>query len=476
MIRECIKREIKFQEHGKQKVVGKFEGEIITSEAGVLLLRELEKKSQIVSRFANCFTDHRDARYIEHKVGELIGQRVYGLVLGYEDLNDHEELRVDPLLAMLVGKEDLTGKDRKQADDQGKAMAGKSTLNRLELYSDDPSKNGRYKKISSDAQAIDNLLVTYYLEQEKAVPQWIVLDLDVTDDLIHGKQEGRFFHGYYGNYCYLPLYIFAGDYLLCARLREANQDASAGSLVEVARICQQIRARWPQVKIILRADSGFAREELMAWCESCQDIYYLFGLAKNARLIDEIKIELEQAKQMYEISKAPARVFKDFTYRTLDSWTCERRVVAKAEHMEKGANPRFIVSSLPSQLIAAQSLYQDHYCARGEMENKIKEQKLDLCSDRTSTHWMKANQLRLYFSSIAYVVLNLLRQVGLKDTPLQFSHCASIREKLLKIGAQVTISARRIFVNFSAAYHFQLLFAQVLFNLSHFFIPVSNSV
>jgi hypothetical protein len=468
MTSEFSGRRYEFQGHGKQKVIGEFDGGTITSDAGALLLRELEKRSQTLKKFSECFTDYRDARYIEHTVEELIGQRVYAIILGYEDLNDHDELRLDPFLATLVGKPDPTGNSRKQASDQGKAMAGKSTLNRLELFSDDPVKNGRYKKISANADAIDKLFVQHFLHQyqQKGEPQWIVLDLDVTDDLIYGHQEGRFYHGYYKGYCYLPLYIFCSDYLLCARLREANVDASAGSLNEIIRICAQIRESWPQVKIVFRADSSFAREEIMAWCESQPDIYYLFGLAKNSRLVAEIKQELEQAKAEYESTNSAARVYKDFTYSTLDSWSCTRRVVGKAEHLEKGSNPRFIVTSLPSSLIEAKSLYEDHYCARGDMENRIKEQKIDLFSDRTSTQMMKSNQLRLYFSSCAYLILNQFRHTALKDTQLASAHCQTIRLKLLKIGAKVTLSLRTIRISLSSSYPYQLLFSQAFANLT----------
>ena len=466
MTPECTKKKYEFQEHGKTKIIGEFDGGTITSDGGVLLLRELEMASQVLKNFAGCFVDYRNAEYIEHKVEELIKQRVYGIILGYEDLIDHDELRLDPLIAVLVGKSDPTGMDRKQLQDQGKALAGKSTLNRLELRSDDPKKDGRYKKIGANSQEIDKLMVQHFIKTQSQAPKRIILDLDTTENKIHGNQEGRFYHGYYGCYCYLPLYIFCGDFLLCARLRQANQDASAGSLDEIKTIVEEIRKSWPGVEIILRADSAFYRGEIMNWCEQqTVKVHYLFGLAKNSRLTQEITLELEQAKAEFELSQKASRIFKDFTYQTLDSWTVERRVVAKAEHLEKGSNPRFICTSLPKETFEAKSLYQDFYCQRGDMENRIKEQKIDLYSSRLSTETLKSNQLRLYFSSIAYIVLNDLRRLGLKDTLLSCAQCCTIRLKLLKIGAKVKLSLSRIFVSFTSSYPFQSIFDKVYSNL-----------
>ncbi len=463
---EFTGKRYEFQENGKRKVVGEFDGATITSNAGVLLLRELEEKSQVLKEFAECFTDYRNVEQIEHTVEELVKQRTYGIVLGYEDLIDHDELRLEPLLAVVVGKIDPTVMDRKQLQDQGKALAGKSTLNRLELRSDDPKKDGRYKKIAANTQAIDKLMVEHFIKAHNQAPKEVILDLDTTENKIHGNQEGRFYHGYYGGYCYLPLYIFCGDFLLCARLRQAKEDASAGCLDEVKRIVQQIREFWPEMKITLRADSAFCRDEIMDWCEQQKiKVDYLFGLAKNSRLTQEITLEMQQAKTEFELTKKTARIFKDFTYQTLDSWTVERRVVAKAQHLEKGSNPRFIVTSLSKEGFEAKSLYQDVYCQRGDMENRIKEQKLDLHSDRTSTEMLKSNQLRLYFSSMAYIVLNDLRRLGLKDTLLSSAQCSTIRLKLLKFTAKVKLSLSRISVSFTSSYLFQSIFHTVYCNL-----------
>jgi hypothetical protein len=465
MTTECTPTQLKFHSIDRREIVGTFDGGSITSDAGGLLLREVEKCCGIIRGFASCFDDLRDPDLIEHSVAELVAQRIYGLALGYEDLNDHDELRSDPLLAVLVGKKDPEGQDRARSQDKGKALAGKSTLNRLELTPADPSAaEQRYKKIIMKAEAIDRLFVDVFLRAHKTPPAEIVLDVDATDDPLHGNQEGRFFHGYYKNYCYLPLYIFSGEHLLCARLRSSNIDASAGTVEELQRIVAQIRSAWPQVKITIRGDSGFCRDEIMAWCEG-NEIDYVFGFAKNERLKAIIASELQQAQSLYEETQKPARVFKDFRYETRDSWTRERRVVAKAEHLDKGSNPRFIVTSLGKERIEARTLYEQLYCGRGEMENRIKEQQLWLFADRTSTGKMRANQLRLYFSSVAYLLLQGLRRLGLKGTRMATAQCQTIRLKLLKIGAQVRVTVRKVWISLAGGYPHVDLFSQVYKNL-----------
>jgi hypothetical protein len=461
---ECNAEQLEFHALGRRAVVGKFDGGMISSDGGGLLLGEVESRARIIARLAEQFVDHRDPEAIEHSVRELVAQRVLALALGYEDLNDHDRLRLDPLLATLVGKQDPTGQDRSHRRDKGKALASSSTLNRLELTPADADANARYKKIVADPEGMDRLLVDCFVESYAQPPEQIWLDLDATDDPIHGHQEGRFFHGYYGHYCYLPLYIFSGEHLLCARLRKADRDAAAGSVEELKRIVGQIRRHWPQTEIIIRGDSGFCREAIMAWCEA-NGVEFVLGLAKNARLRRLSLAAQVEAHLQFLRSGASARVFCEFDYQTRDSWSRARRVVGKAEHLAKGANPRFVVTSLSARRAEARRLYEDLYCARGDMENRIKEQQLDLFADRTSTQIMRANQIRLYFSSFAYVLLCALRRLGLQGTELAQAQCGSIRLKLLKIGARIRVSVRRIRISFSQSYPGAELFAQVLRNL-----------
>ncbi|HVH72977.1 MAG TPA: IS1380 family transposase [Candidatus Dormibacteraeota bacterium] len=461
---ECTQIEFEFQGLGRRRVVGQFDGGRVTSDGGVVLLREFEGQRRIVQRFAECFVDYRDPRYLEHTVAELVGQRVFGLALGYEDLIDHDELRWDVMLAVAVGKCDPTGAERRHQRDQGKALAGKSTLNRLELRTGDKQRDQRYKKIEVQGEAVDRLLVDILLESYQAAPERIVLDLDGTDDPVHGNQEGRFFHGYYREYCYLPLYIFCGAHLLCARLRTADQGERAGAIKELERIVPQLRARWPQVPIVIRGDSSFGAEDLMKWCEENQ-VDYVLGKAKNQRLVRAIGAELEQARQACERTGKAARVFKDFSYRTKKSWSRARRVIGKAEYLGKGANPRFVVTSLSAAEFDARRVYEEQYCGRGDMENRIKEQQLCLFADRTSTSLMKANQLRLWFSSIAYVLMNEFRIQALKGTEMAKAQCSTMRLKLLKIGAVVRVSVRRVVISLAECYPYQQLFRQVYQNL-----------
>jgi hypothetical protein len=401
---------------------------------------------------------------IEHTAEELIAQRVYALALGYEDLNDHYDLRCDPLLATVVGKRDPTGGTRQRPRDRGKALAGKSTLNRLELTPVGADKDSRYKKIACRTHDVERLFVTLFLQAHSQPPERIVLDLDATDDPIHGHQLGRFFHGYYKTYCYLPLYIFCGDHLLCARLRPSDIDASTGALKLLQRVVAQVRQAWPQVRITIRADSGFCRHGILSWCEA-NGVDYVIGLAQNPRLIAEIAGELQEVKGQYERTGQAARRFKDLRYRTLDSWSRERRVVAKAEHLAKGPNPRFVVTSLSVEGRAAQPLYEEDYCGRGEMENRIKEQQLHLFADRTSAHTMRANQIRLFYSSIAYVLMEALRRLGLSGTELAAAQCQTIRLKLLKIGALVRVTVRKVWVKLSSGSPYAEVFRQVHANL-----------
>jgi hypothetical protein len=441
---ECNQKTFSFAPHFSRRVESAFTAGRVSSDGGVLLLREVAGKINLIERLATCFSDLRSQVFIKHGLSEMLAQRIYGLALGYEDLNDHEQLRNDPLLGMVSGKRELD-----------EPLAGKSTLNRLELT----GRSARYHKVGYSAEAVDRLLTDLYIESYTSAPTEVVLDLDATDIPLYGHQPERFFHGYYDNYCYLPLYIFAGDQLLCARLRPANQDAAAGSVVEVERIVTQLRAHWPDVRIVLRADSGFCREELMCWCEQ-NKVDFLFGLARNQRLARIIGAAMQQARLLHQSTAKPARVFTEFTYQTRRSWSCSRRVVAKAEFLDKGENPRFVVTSLTSEQWAGQKLYEQFYCARGEMENRIKEQ-MCLFADRLSTDEMKGNQLRLYFSAFAYTLIEALRRLGLKGTEWAQAQVDTIRTKLLKIGAIVRISVRRIVLQLSSAYPWKDVYARV---------------
>lgn len=453
---ECTQVSFSFASHFSRKVQADFAGGQLSSDGGALLLRQTERRVDVIGRFAACFRDQRHPSYITHEVEEMIGQRVYSLALGYEDLNDQEWLRHDPLLGVLAGKRNL-GEE---------PLAGKSTLNRLELT--EPPKDGekdRYKKIYCDGPAVDGLLVAVFLESYQQAPECIVLDLDVTDLPLHGHQEGRFFHGYYDSYCYLPLYIFCGEHMLGVRLRTADQDASAGCVEQLRRIVEQIRQRWPQTRMIVRADSGFCREELMHWCEEQPGVEYVLGFARNSKLRAIIEPQMAEAQRQCQQTQKPARVFTEFLYQTANgSWSRQRRVLAKAEHLEGKENPRFVVTSLAAALWPAQKLYEELYCARGDMENRIKEQ-LSLFADRVSSETLRANQVRLYFSAMAYTLLQALRRLGLQGTDLAQAQCSTIRLKLLKIGALIRISVRRIHLLLASGYPHRELFARIYHQL-----------
>jgi hypothetical protein len=445
---ECSAELFDFAPVERRTVVAGFDGGAITSDAGALLLGATDRAIRLVERFAECFIDRRKPELVEHLVPTLVGQRVFGIALGYEDINDHDDLRHDPIMAVLAGKLEARREDCA-------AVAGKSTLNRLELSRETAT---RYHKIAHDRAAIERLFITLFLEAHKTPPQEIILDLDATDDPLHGHQEGRFFHGYYDCYCYLPLYIFCGRHLLAAKLRPANIDGAAGAVEEIARIVAQIRERWPTTRIILRADSGFARDALMTWGEA-NGVDFILGLAKNVRLNRAIGAELLAAREESQTTGEPARHFKELTWSTRKSWSRKRRVIAKAEWTQGEANPRFIVTSLTAADGDGRHLYEDVYCARGEMENRIKECQMDLFADRTSTGTMMANQLRLWFASMAFVLVDSLRRIALKATDLADATCGTIRRKLFKIGALVTISVRRIKLAMASGCPYKTVFA-----------------
>ena len=472
---QCNLPGLEFEPLGKRKVVAEFSANPISSDGGGLLLRQVDRISGICQRLAACFQDKRSPGRIEHTIEELLRQRLFGIALGYEDLVDHDDLRQDPLLAVLTGKADPSGNARLKEWDRGIALAGKSTLDRLESAAEEVATGEKYAKFQVDHGAIERLFVTHFLDAHPKAPKQIILDVDATDDPLHGQQEGRFFHGYYRGYCYLPLYIFCGDFLLAAKLRPANIDASHGTVEELERIVTQIRESWPHTRIVLRADAGFARDALLDWCET-HGVYYIVGLAKNPRLNKKIGSQMERARRQHLKTQMPARVFRSFAYQTRSSWSRRRRVIGKAEYLAKGANPRFIVVHLPQGMGFPQQLYESVYCARGDMENRIKEQQLDLFADRTSSHQMASNQLRLWFSSCAYLLMEGIRRMGLKGTTLAKAQCGTIRTKLFKIGAMVHISVRRVLVKLSGGYPYKKELRAALESLQNLARPPDWSI
>jgi Transposase DDE domain group 1 len=450
---ECNQSSFRFKATGKRDIVARFDGGAISSDGGAFLLRQTDEGLNLLPRLAECFLDGRNQNLVEHSIQEMLSQRIYGLALGYEDLNDHEQLRNDPVFGILAGRDALD-----------EPLAGKSTLNRMELGA---GINDRYKKITFWKEAVDELMVNVFIESQRSAPAEIVLDVDTTDLPLHGKQEGRFFHGYYDSYCYLPLYVFSGDHVLCARMREANHDAAFGCLQEIRRIVAQLRAAWPEVKIVLRGDSGFCRNELMIWCEDNR-VDFVFGLARNQRLRRIIGQQMHEATLQWNQTGKPARVFTEFDYSTKKTkkggWDRERRVVAKAEHIDGKENPRFIVTSLTSEQWPAQTLYEERYCERGNMENRIKEQ-FSLFADRVSAETIRANQMRLYLSAMAYILVSGLRRLGLRGTELAQAQVSTIRTKVLKIGAQIRVTVRKVWVSMASCYPWQNLFGQVWENL-----------
>lgn len=476
---DCIPEQFKFEREKSRPVVVNFKGGTVTSDAGLSLIAELDLKRKITSRLAECFKDYRDANRVEHSICGLIAQRVYGLIMGYEDLNDHDELRHDLMFALTVGK--TIGSENEPA-----LLAGKSTLNRIEHCPETLEKktDSRYHRIGHDVEAIERLLVEIFLESYSKPPRYIILDLDVTDDLVHGNQEQAFFNTYYGGYCYAPLYIFCGKHLLAAKLRPSNVDPAEGALEELQRVIKQIRQRWGNVCILVRGDSAYSREEIMSWCESQSGVDYVFGLAKNSRLIKMTVQTQNRAKQEYsqkletvvsfletlftpddELKQQATELvdssiwYRTLAYQTAQSWSRNRRVVSKVEYGPQGSNIRFVVTSLPTDKVPPGELYRHKYCPRGEMENRFKEQQLALFSDRTSTHTFAGNQLRLWFSSIAYALMNAFRDQCLATTELQNAQVGTIRTKLLKLGALITVSTRRVLIAISSSCPYKQIFA-----------------
>jgi len=463
-----------FQDLGRRQVVADFTGGALSTDGGVLLLRQVDRALGVSRLLAGCFHDQRDARWVDHSVSQLLAQRLYGLALGYEDLNDHARLRHDPLLAVACEKTDPLGGDRVLPQFRDAALAGPATLNRLELSN---HKTTRCHKLAHDPAQIQATLLKLGARCLPKGAREVVLDLDATGTLLHGEQEGRFFHGYYGDYCYLPLYVFCGNVPLWAQLRTADHDAADGAVEAVAQIIAAIRQRCRRVRIILRADSGFAREELMALCETRSEVYYCFGLPQNPRLLTRVQETLAYARaRQIQCGGVATRVFSEFEYATLRTWSRSRRVIAKAEVTVPGDNPRFVVTNLPAagfaededpERFAPARLYEGFYCARGQMENVLKQQLLDLKADRLSTHHLGSNQLRLWFSALAYLLLERVRAIGLAGSELARATVGSVRLKLLKVAAQVRVSVRRVQVQMSSAYPLQELFARCHQRLMH---------
>ena len=462
----CIPNLLPLQPCQRRRVEAAFDAGRVSSDGGLVLLRETAQLSDFFARVAGCFVDHRDARRTEHQLGSLVAQRILGIACGYEDLNDHDTLRYDPLFALAAGKADPSGLSRKREQDRGRALAGHATLNRIETAPATLDDSRRDLKILHDPAAFERLFVDLFLDAHDQPPAEIVLDFDATDDIVHGSQEGRFFHGYYRHYCYLPLYVFCGEFLLAAKLRPANQDGAAGSLEELKRIVAHIREQWPSVRIIVRGDSGFCRDWLMDWCEQTDGVDFVLGLAKNSRLNAMIADEMKVHQAAVDATSRPSRSFKELRYRTVNSWTRERRVVGKAEVLVGKQNPRFVVSSLTTDEFDAAALYENLYCARGDMENRIKEQQLGMFADRTSSHTMRANQLRLWFSSLAYVLVNELRSVALKGTAMARAQVWTIRVRLLKVGAVIHQSVRRVKISLSSAFPLKEVWATALRNIA----------
>lgn len=484
---DCKQKTFEFQGLERKKVVADFSGGHISSDGGELLLREMDRRMNLCAKLAGCFRDYRDHRYVEHELPVLVAQRVHAMALGYEDLNDHERLRTDPLLALGCGRSDLLGEER-SSQSRGVPLAGKSTLNRLELGAAEEA--GHYRKIQADPEKIESLLVETGVAAIPRKSRVIVLDFDATDDPLHGGQEGRFFHGYYRNYCYLPLYCFCGDIALWAELRTAKRDASEGTLEALEKILAAIRKRFGKhVVVVVRGDSGFCRDELMDWIEGRPNVHYCFGLARNKRLEKLLEPAFEKTLEeldYYDLCLAAAgagacaapqisdldgsaRNFAEFEYRTRTSWSRARRVIGKAEITNGKKNPRFIVTDIRGNedwargmecFSGPRELYEKFYCARGDMENRIKEQQLDLFADRTSTARMASNQLRLWFSTFAYMLVARLRAEALRGTVLARATAGSIRTRLLKIGARITVSVRRIHIRLAQAFPLAEVFAR----------------
>ncbi len=461
----CPEREpLLFTDLGARQVVADFSGGFLSTDGGALLLRQVDAHLGLTQSLAQCFKDQRDPIWVDHSVQQMVAQRIYGLAQGYEDLNDHQRLRLDPLLAAACGKEDPLGEDRVNPAFRGIALAAPCTLNRMELSN---NKSDRCHKLPHDPAKIEACLLQMGARCLPKRAKEVVLDLDAMGHRLHGLQEGRHFNAYYDDYCYLPLYAFVGDFPLWAQLRTADHEAAYGVVPALEKIVAAIRQRCRKARIIIRGDSGFCREEIMAWCEQQWQVYYCLGLAQNSVLLEKLEPALWAARIRHCLSGATVRVFSQFEYQTQKTWSRARRVIGKAEIMTGGENPRFVVASLPEGgfpgdpdrgRFTAARLYEEMYCARGEMENVLKQQVLDLQADRMSTHHLASNQFRLWEAAFAYLLLERVRTQGLADTELERATVGSLRLKLLKVAAQVSVSVRRVYVQLCSAFPLQEVF------------------
>lgn len=440
-----------FEGAGRRRVEADFSGGQVSSDGGGTLLREVDLRLDLTRRMAECFTDYRDPDYVEHTVTELLRQRIYGLALGYEDLADHNGLSRDPLLATIVGKEDVQGAERRSSKDAGQALASPATLGRLERTGEQRDEKNRYEKIVFHPDVMAELFLKVFIEKYDHIPIQLIIDFDPSDIELHGQQEQRFYHGYYRHYCYLPMYVFCGQYPLAVKLRPSNIDGADGTVEILAKIVGGLREAWPDVHIIIRGDSGFCREQLMSWCEA-NSVDFVLGIARNPRLEKAIRSQMEKARREHLQTDCPARLLRDFRYRTLKTWSRKRRVIGKAEYLSKGPNPRFVVTSLPAKQFECRYVYEEMYCARGEMENRIKEQQLDLFGNRASGHKFETNLLRVWLSAAAHLLIVELRRLALQGTEFARAQSSTLRTKLLKIGALVRVSVRRVYLQLSSAF------------------------
>jgi len=433
---DCTTEPLVFSRLHRQQVVADFAGGTLTSDSGLLLLREVNRRTGLIPAIAEALADPRDPARITHELQTLLAQRIFGIAAGYEDLNDQQTLRHDPLLAVLA----------EQRPDPEQPLASPPTLCRLENAIDRAS-FGRFAAV----------FVEQFIASQTPPPAELILDFDATDARLHGNQEGRFFHGYYGDYCYLPLYVFAGDQLLAAYLRPSNIDAARHSRAILKLLVTRLRQAWPAVKIVFRADSGFCRWKRLRWCDR-HDVQYVIGLAKNSVLEGLLAESMQQAARQFEQTGHKQRLFTEFAY-AAGTWDQPRRVIGKAEHASQGANPRFLVTNRPDD---PQELYDKVYCQRGEMENRIKEQQLDLFADRVSCQKFQANQFRLLLSAAAYVLVESLRRLVLAQTELAQAQAGTIRLKLFKVAARVVVSVRRVVLHLASSYPLSDLFGQIL--------------